>query len=961
MDETQAKPGRAEGEQQNLRPLVEAQAEHERMRTELEESRRLLQRIAETSPDVLYIADLDARRTTYINARSTQVFGYTSDELLALGDRFAATLWHPDDLAGLPAHRRKLFGLADGEIYETEHRTLHPDGTYHWLRTHTSVFARTDDGQVRQIIGVIQDVTERKQAEERMAYHAHILEHVHDAIVAADERLVVTAWNRADEQMYGWTDEEALGRDIRDVVRSDFDPEERATGYRVLAETGHYRAEAVHHRKDGSPIHIEGSIVALRDAAERVTGYVYVYRDITERKRAEEALRRAHDDLEATVAERTRELAEANAALRVENAERHRAEAIARLAKEQAERRAREAEEAQSMLKTILEHANEGITMVGGPPDFPIILNSKHANEMLGRAPDTMLNIPAGWHGQVFGIWLNDGVTRPRPEQLPRYRAAHAGEVIENEEWIIERPDGSRFTELCNVAPIRDFAGHIIGAINCWRDISARVQAEKELQEREERFRATFEQAAVGIAHTAPDGTWLRVNQRLCDIVGYTREELLQKAFQDITYPDDLAIDLAQANRLLAGEIATYALEKRYLKKDGSIIWVNLTVSLVRESLSAPSYFIAVVEDIVERKRAEAQLAYQAKLLANVHDAIFATDDQLRLTAWNRAAEKRYGWKAEEVMGRKTQDVVRSEFSTAQRAEALHSLAETGHYYTEAVHHRRDGRPLWIEEDAMILRDEAGRVTGYVTVSRDITVRKQAEQARQRLLQQLITAQEDERGRISRELHDGLGQSLTALHLGLKHVQMQDGCPPDIADEIERLRELALTIDADVDRLTFELRPPQLDNLGLVEALRLLVKVWSATSGIPADMYTRGLDHERIAAMLETTLYRIVQEALTNIFKHARATRVSLIVERRGGEVWAIIEDDGQGFARDVVSDTPDAARKIGLKGMQERTTQAGGRLDIETTPGAGTTIYVRVPTPAVTGQGGSTAHDQST
>lgn len=146
---------------------------------------------------------------------------------------------------------------------------------------------------------------------------------------------------------------------------------------------------------------------------------------------------------------------------------------------------------------------------------------------------------------------------------------------------------------------------------------------DKILKESEERFRGTFEQAAVGIAHVAPDGRWLRVNQKICDIVGYSKEELLKLSFQDITHPDDLDADLEYARQVLAGKIKTYSMEKRYYRKDGSIVWINLTVSLVRETSGAPKYFISVVEDISDRKNAE----MERDLLQNLSLAVSEAED----------------------------------------------------------------------------------------------------------------------------------------------------------------------------------------------------------------------------------------------------------------------------------------------------------------------------------------------
>jgi PAS domain S-box-containing protein len=141
------------------------------------------------------------------------------------------------------------------------------------------------------------------------------------------------------------------------------------------------------------------------------------------------------------------------------------------------------------------------------------------------------------------------------------------------------------------------------------RDVTERKQAEEALQQSEERFRASFDQAAVGIAHVGLDGRWLRVNQKLCDIVGYSREELIRLTFQEITHPDDLREDLDHLRRLVAGEVRTYAVEKRYVRKDGRTVWSNLTVSLVGSSTGPnPAYFVSVVEDIAARKQAEEAL-----------------------------------------------------------------------------------------------------------------------------------------------------------------------------------------------------------------------------------------------------------------------------------------------------------------------------------------------------------------
>lgn len=163
--------------------------------------------------------------------------------------------------------------------------------------------------------------------------------------------------------------------------------------------------------------------------------------------------------------------------------------------------------------------------------------------------------------------------------------------------------------------PVKDEAGNYLYSLHVMEDATERKKLDELIRKSEERFRSTFEQAAVGMAHVNLDGRWLRVNQRLCEMVGYPCEELLQKTFQDITHPDDLETDLAYVRQVLTGEIQTYSMEKRYFRKDRSILWINLTVSLVHKADGAPDYFISVIEDICARKTAEQQLQQNSRAL----------------------------------------------------------------------------------------------------------------------------------------------------------------------------------------------------------------------------------------------------------------------------------------------------------------------------------------------------------
>ncbi len=190
-------------------------------------------------------------------------------------------------------------------------------------------------------------------------------------------------------------------------------------------------------------------------------------------------------------------------------------------------------------------------------------------------------------------------------ERRDAYEEIRAGKHKHISETVRRSKDGRLVPVQIDASPVLDTDGRASSVSVIFRDITRDKQGERQLRESERRFKATFDNAAIGMAQVGPDGSWLNVNERLCQIVGYTSDELLLGAFQDITHPDDLAADLANVQRMLDGQCDSYSMEKRYIRKDGTSAWVNLTVGCERIAGGAVDYFIAAVEDIAARKMAE--------------------------------------------------------------------------------------------------------------------------------------------------------------------------------------------------------------------------------------------------------------------------------------------------------------------------------------------------------------------
>ena len=366
-------------------------------------------------------------------------------------------------------------------------------------------------------------------------------------------------------------------------------------------------------------------------------------------------------------------------------------------------------------------------------------------------------------------------------------------------------------------------------------------------------------------------------------------------------------------------------------------------------------------------------------------DAIVSKTLDGVITSWNRGAESIFGYTAAEAVGQHISLII-PEGRLAEETEVLARLRRGERIdHFETIRRSKDGRQIPISLTVSPVRDAQGTIIGASKVARDITDRKLAEemlrrshdeleqrvrdrtadlsktnealrqeiaerqrieQERIQLLTRLAFAQEDERRRMARELHDQLGQQLTALRLTLETLKTHSVAHTEFRTQVETLQELARQLDQDVAFRVWELRPTVVEDLGLRAALTSYVSKWSKHFGIPAHLRTSQSLDERLTPHIETTIYRLAQEALHNVVKHARADHVDVVLERTPESLSLVIEDKGVGFEP---SDAETVSQGFGLIGMRERAALVGADLQIESTPGRGTTVLLRTPAASAT------------
>lgn len=427
--------------------------------------------------------------------------------------------------------------------------------------------------------------------------------------------------------------------------------------------------------------------------------------------------------------------------------------------------------ESQLRYKALTDAAPVGI--VTSDVDGRVTYVNEHWSTITGYSEEQAIG--EGWAQAVHPDDRDDLVKLWR--ETTKDGGAYAGEIR------FLRPGGEVRWVSSLAVPRQDAQGNLIGFVGTITDITDLKLLEHSLAESNKLFQANFELAAVGIAHVAPDGTWLRVNDKLCQIVGYTSKELRGKTFQDITHPDDLDIDLKLLNQVLDGERDNYSLEKRYLKKGGSVIWINLTVSLVRNEDGTPNYFISVVEDIDLRKQAESARAESERrfrtLVSNVPGAVYRCENDPNWTMRFISApiEEISGYPAEDFIGnhlRAYADVIHPDDRRKVSGAVEDALALGQGFELEYRIIRKDGAIRWVYEKGQAVHDDDGTqwLDGAIL---DVTERKKTEQ---------------DNARLGRVLEESQNEIYIFDADTLKFVQVNHGARKNLGYSMEELSQM---------------------------------------------------------------------------------------------------------------------------------------------------------------------------
>jgi len=782
---------------------------------------------------------------------------------------------HPADKELLEAVMAKL--TTESPRLQITHRMIRPDGAIIWLERNIHAYF-DEHGKVKRIIGMVLDVTERKRAEVALLRLAAIVESSDDAIIGTDLGGTVTDWNKGAERLLGYSASEAIGKSISFLRAPDRSEEGQANLKKVMNGDVVKPYETVLQRKDGTLVDVSLRISPIVDSEGRIVGASGISRDITERKQSEKALR-----------------------------------------------------ESEERFRSMYDDSTLGLYRTTS--DGKILLANPSLVKMLGFSS----------FSELVERNLEDEGFEPSYERAEfKNRLATEGEVKGLEaSWT--RRDRTAIFVRESAKAIRDAEGKITYYEGTVEDITERRRAEEALRQSEEKFSKAFRESPLVMALTRMrDHRYLDVSESFEQWIGWRREEVIGRTPVDIGIWVDPAERSEFLNRLRA-EGVVRNLEFRYRRKDG-VEMVGLGSGELIE-IGNEQCVISVIADITERKLAEerVRVSEERLRLAQWAARIGTFDLNIRTAVdnWTPETEALYGLPPGGFAGTLTafENLIHPD-DRERVTELTREMMRTGQ---PAEGEWRviwpDGSVHWIAGRGQVFMDEFGGPSRILGVNMDVTERKRAEETLSVMTRRLVEAQEQERARISRELHDDINQRIALLSIQLDQLrEKHKDLPSKVRGRMQKLQQLTSDISSRVYAMSHELYSSIPDSLGLAKGMRSWCREFGKQQKMEIDFKCH--DVPRLSQEISLCLFRVLQEALHNAAKHSGVERIDVQLAENSGEIQLIVSDSGKGF--DI-----NAARRsggLGLMSMQERVRLVGGSIVIDSKRLAGTTIHVRVP-----------------
>ena len=592
----------------------------------------------------------------------------------------------------------------------------------------------------------------------------------------------------------------------------------------------------------------------------------------------------------------------------------------------------RELDRQNKLLNTMLDNLPIGIFMVRSSDGSPLLVNEQ-AKKLLGRGVVPNANIEN--LSQVYKAY-KVGTDRIYPmNELPIYMGLQ-GKYGHIDDLEIEHDDGTRALLEIVGCPVYDVNNNIWASLVGFYDITARKNAELALLESKRKLSITFEYSHVGIALIENSGHIEYMNPAFCQLLDYQPDQIIEDNFSFISTGTDTYGETKQFDKLRNGEVDVLDYEKRFYKKDGKEIWVQMQVSCFKDVTGQVANFIVVVEDITERKNALDALKLSEEKFRNIfntsHDAIVITDFESRIYEVNQIFLDRSGFTLEKFGNVRLIDII----PPGDREEALMCLKGLGNNkpaFFQTTYINQNGAKIYLEI--------IGHAVNYygkpaaLLVSRDITDRVALQQ---KILNAIIEAEEKERSSFSQELHDGLGPLLSTIKLYLEWIQN----PGAKSNKSILLTDALNTIEeaiSGIKEISNRLSPSVLKKFGLETAIRSFIKKIESLGESRFDVKIKLA--QRLRPEIEAMLYRVLVEAINNSLKYANASNIFIHLESNEHRLYTMFRDDGVGFNPDEVSKRD---KGHGLFNMQHRVETYEGAFSLYSMPGEGTQIEISIP-----------------